>query len=295
MFTAPTTFTDDELYDNGIGDMRGYYEDGAYVGRAIIGPSMPESAKVLVEPQEAFVAALTTRFLEQRTQMYLSPGPNALAQLDFEHPITYPATSDSAHIEWHRLLRTTVPLPAQVRSMEEDVVWRLLARVQKHYLRPRRLIAKCTSAWIWALLSKLGDVGSMDNDHVSTVREFGKKAVAVQLSFQDTTTAELLAQAIGGDRDGETEDLGEDSEKDDKTEDDSKRSATGTIADSVAEVAQDDAPAVNKPEEGAEAKLNTFATLDMIIVVIGQVFGQRDLLEFRQAWDVKPESMESHS
>jgi hypothetical protein len=29
---------------------------------------------------------------------------------------------------------------------------------------------------------------------------------------------------------------------------------------------------------------NTMATLDMIIVVIGEVFGQRDLLQFREAW-----------
>jgi hypothetical protein len=30
---------------------------------------------------------------------------------------------------------------------------------------------------------------------------------------------------------------------------------------------------------------NTLATLDMILTIVGQVFGQKDLLQFRQTWE----------
>jgi hypothetical protein len=38
-------------------------------------------------------------------------------------------------------------------------------------------------------------------------------------------------------------------------------------------------------EEDAARRLNAKATIDMIITVAGEVYGQRDLLEFRETWD----------
>ncbi|KAK0907686.1 hypothetical protein LTR57_017161 [Friedmanniomyces endolithicus] len=44
VFRAPFPSEADELYDSGVGDGRGYWEDDAYIGRAPVGPTMPESA-----------------------------------------------------------------------------------------------------------------------------------------------------------------------------------------------------------------------------------------------------------
>ena len=90
---AAKTYTHEEIYGSGRGDTRGYYEDGAYVARASLGPELPyskdESAQVA--PQEAFTRTLKQRFLKQRDQLHLPPDPEALHKLDNKHPISFPA------------------------------------------------------------------------------------------------------------------------------------------------------------------------------------------------------------
>jgi hypothetical protein len=41
----------------------------------------------------------------------------------------------------------------------------------------------------------------------------------------------------------------------------------------------------NAEEDDANVRINTRATVDMIITVVGELYGQRDLLEYRQLWD----------
>jgi hypothetical protein len=43
-------------------------------------------------------------------------------------------------------------------------------------------------------------------------------------------------------------------------------------------------PAQDGPNQATSAKWNTRATVDMIITVAGEIYGQRDLLEFRENW-----------
>ena len=121
---AAKTYSDQEIYDNGLGDTRGYYEDGAYVARASLGPQLPETQTehALVSPQEAFTFILKQRFLKQRQQLQLSPGPDALKQLDEKHPISFPANNSKAYGDWLRLLRSKTPLPAQVRAIQQPEV-----------------------------------------------------------------------------------------------------------------------------------------------------------------------------
>ena len=131
-------------------------------------------------------------------------------------------------------------------------------------------IVTITSSWIWSLLTRLDDVGTMNNDQVAIVREFGKKAVLVQLSLHDPAAAQQL-EAIEAGSDTEAKNdakikvLEKDTAETENNERETNSASKGALEESV-------------------ARQNTLATLDMIITLVGDSFGQRDLLEFRQPW-----------
>lgn len=188
--------------------------------------------------------------MDQRKQLHISPSMDALAELPDSCPISFPRGNNKAFAEWYRLLSTKAPLPAQLRSMNQDVIFNLLGVVQKHFLGKNCKLSKITSAWIWSLLARLDDVGTMNNDEVYPLRELGKRVVFLLLSF---TSPELAAGL---------ESL--------------EQEAPSTAASAEAEPIP--TATVTPPTE------NTLATLDMMLVVVGEAFGQKDLLEFRPKW-----------
>ncbi|KAI6826431.1 hypothetical protein KC357_g4115 [Hortaea werneckii] len=269
ILTAPQTTDNAELYESGLGDTRGHLADGTFTAQRPIGPSVPEMAETAIDAQNAYTKVLTQRFLRQREEMHRPPNQGAIASLDDDHPITCPAHSPKARAEWTRLLTSTSPQTAQVKAMDRDTVYSILSIVQEIHMKRSTEIATCTGAWIWALISRLDDVGTMDNDQVSSLRELGKKAVLVQLSFRDSDAAQQL-EAVGADEKKAVSD-----EKDLKPEDDCKP-ANSSNGSSIVEG--------HHEVDGNLSRETTLATLDMIISIVGDVFGQRDLLEFRHQW-----------
>jgi hypothetical protein len=173
--------------------------------------------------------------------MHFPPSMSKLAELPDTCPISFPRGNSHASAEWHHLLSTKAPLPAQLRSMDQHTVINLLDLVQKQYLPKNCNLSKVTSAWIWSLLARLDDVGIMTNDDLYPVRELGKRAVFLLLSY---TKPELAA--------------------------------------GLETLEEQDVPSAEAPS--APPTENTLATLDMILVVIGEAFRQKDLLEFRPMW-----------
>ena len=232
-----------------------------------------------IDAQEAYIKLLRQRFLNQREEMHRPPNQGAIASLDDDHPITCPAHSPKARAEWTRLLTSTSPQTAQVKAMDRDTIYSILSIVQETHLKRSTEIATCTGAWIWALISRLDDVGTMDNDQVSSLRELGKKAVLVQLSFKDSNAAQQL-EAVGVD-----EKRAVSNEKDSEPEDDSKKPGNSSNGSRIVE---------GHPEVDVDlSRETTLATLDMIINIVGDVFGQRDLLEFRHQWQPEPATGEA--
>ncbi|KAK3628140.1 hypothetical protein LTR56_014269 [Elasticomyces elasticus] len=265
VFRAPYEDPTEELYESGVGDGRGYFEDGTYVGRANIGPVMPDSAKTTIEPQEAYTRALKQRFSIAREQMHIKPNNDELAQLDEEHPTTYRQGDNKAHANWKRILTTTMPSPSQIQALHTTSVDRLLEVIMRVKLLREQILHESTSVWIWSLLARLDDVGTMNNQEVYAIREFGKKAVLVQLSFHDPVAAAQL-EAISNEGEPETD-------------------PTKSL-DAEVERGVETSPQSGPIETDSPAAQNTAITLDMIITIIGEVFGQRDLLEFRRPWEV---------
>ncbi|KAI7197465.1 hypothetical protein D0869_11746 [Hortaea werneckii] len=277
ILTAPQGTDNAELYEGGLGDTKGHLADGTFIAQPAGGPSIPDTAEAAIDAQEAYTKVLKQRFVKQREEMRRPPNQGAIASLDDDHPITCPAHSPKARAEWTRLLTSTSPQTAQVKAMDRDTVYSILSIVQESHLKRNTEIATCTGAWIWALISRLDDVGTMDNDQVSSLRELGKKAVLVQLSFRDSDAAQQL-EAVGAD-----EKKMAPNERNPKSEDDPAKPASSNNGNGVVE---------GHPEADVNpGRETTLATLDMIISIVGDVFGQRDLLEFRSRW--QPEEVTS--
>ncbi|KAI7158661.1 hypothetical protein KC349_g4653 [Hortaea werneckii] len=277
ILTAPQGTNNAELYESGLGDTRGHLADGTFIARQPIGPSIPDTAEAAIDAQEFYTQVLRQRFLKQREEMHRPPNQGAIASLDDDHPITCPAHSPKARAEWTRIVTSTSPQTAQVKAMDRDTVYSILFIIQENHLKRNTEIATCTGAWIWALISRLDDVGTMDNDQVSSLRELGKKAVLVQLSFRDSAAAQQL-EAVGADEKKQAS-----NEKNLKFDDSSEKPASSSNDNDVEE---------GHPEiDVNSARETTLATLDMIINIVGDVFGQRDLLEFRHRW--QPEEVTS--
>ncbi|KAI7237877.1 hypothetical protein KC330_g2934 [Hortaea werneckii] len=270
ILTAPQATDNAELYESGLSDTRGHLADGTFIARQPIGPSIPDTAEAAIDAQEFYTQVLRQRFLKQREEMHRPPNQGAIASLDDDHPITCPAHSPKARAEWTRLLTSISPQTAQVKAMDRDTVYSILSIVQENHLKRNTEMTTCTGAWIWALISRLDDVGTMDNDQVSSLRELGKKAVLVQLSFKDSDAAQQL-EAVGADEKKQAS-----NEKNSKFDNGSEKPASSSNDNDVEE---------GHPEADVNsARETTLATLDMIINIVGDVFGQRDLLEFRHRW-----------
>ena len=161
--------------------------------------------------------------------------------------------------------------------MSEETVFGLLELIQEHYLKRQTEINKITSAWIWSLLAKLDEVGLMNNDQVYAVRALGKKAVLVLVSLRSSEAAQLLedlSEADGGAADPQDAASQKDSEK-------RKGKVDGGSVNLQSQATK------KEPAQQAAGRENTLATLDAILVIVGDIFGQRDLLEFRQPWEIE--------
>lgn len=82
--------------------------------------------------------------------------------------------------------------------MDQGTIIRLL-RVCASTLRRHRNIKPEQSCWIWGLLGRLGEVGTLPNDKMWVVRDLGKKAVWVRCGFVGGAIEEGTAAFRGSD------------------------------------------------------------------------------------------------
>lgn len=267
--TLPTVLRVSNLqpHDGDSEDFHAFDSDHAYIAP----PDLPtEYLNTSLDPREAFTEALKERFHCQRNHLHLPPSSEAVTALSDKHPISYPRSNNKATLEWMKIFASVAPFSAQLQSLDEETVYRLLELLQDRCLLRQQEINRITSAWIWSLLARLSEVGMMNNDDVYAVRAFGKKAVLVLVSFRSADTAAQL------------EDIA------DVESGASKRGSKQSVSDSD----EIDIEATEYSNTATQMKAleadreNTLATLDSILVIIGDIFRQRDLLEFRQPWEV---------
>jgi regulator of vacuolar morphogenesis len=185
-----------------------------------------------------------------------------------------------------------------------EIVARMMSDVvrSEHVERIRRV-----GAWAWALLGKCREVGQLTTEEVGVIRNLGKRATTILCKVQETETIRSQGTASSlsiaeGDAEGDdskaqpTHDEGsmkqdevpesaeaQDSNIHDASPEDVELEAAKTRLQASL---QGDNNHVGTPLGTEEEYLanQIRALLDMTITVVGEFYGQRDLLEAREIW-----------
>ncbi|AEO65680.1 uncharacterized protein THITE_33902 [Thermothielavioides terrestris NRRL 8126] len=251
---------DRSIYDDGVGDSRGYYHDGAYTAApstpsessspepSDIDDSASQDADRLARNKAAlrktYYASLTAQFLSLRALLHRTPPPHLVAALPPDHGTEVGAFGPRSWTfrVWSRRLRHTDPLPVQVAALDRRAVLRLLrVLLAGKFLRRGHELRERTSRWLWALLARLPDRGEMTYAEVGWVRELGKRAVLMMISMAQ---AEALREAVEGDLEGE--------EAEDDDEGEAEPRSAGAAAESEPHVTTTSATDGNGDQEEAK-------------------------------------------
>lgn len=159
-------------------------------------------------------------------------------------------------------------------------------------------------AWTWGLLGKCRELGELATEEVGTIRDLGKRAVKISHKFREAEISRLEEEPDVSDSDHEELDEsqdsntgvpkaqeapevapdGEDSSIPDPTDlSDQLEAARARLQ---AQLKDSDVHQSASGTEEGDAAQQTRATLDMILTIVGEFFGQRDLLEAREIWSL---------
>lgn len=184
---------DRSIYLRGIGDCRGYYEDGAYVAAPsdedddvddeASGRSVYATEKAV---QEAYFASLMHQYSHLRTLLNRAPPPDASGRLSASHPVhTHPASAATTKL-WARTICTTDPHPLQLALMPKRSILRVLRIILGgKFLRRGYPLPERTSRWLWALLARLPERGELTHEDIGWVRDLGRRAVLLGTSLAE--------------------------------------------------------------------------------------------------------------
>ncbi|KAK7536992.1 uncharacterized protein J3D65DRAFT_624024 [Phyllosticta citribraziliensis] len=208
-----------DIYENGLGDSRGYYADGAFVSAPVAGPVLPpgfasagsdrssvsgdapESRRLpIIVPQKAYKASLIARY--HRLHTFLSsPRSDAMARTftKEEHLYTFPTKSQTAGRartmrNWLDRFITRHPAPAQIACANAENVLELLSMIRFTF-KPGKNLHANTSSWIWALLCRLDASDVRGSDEMHIIRELAFRALWVRCSFTGEKIPEVELKA----------------------------------------------------------------------------------------------------
>ncbi|CAM1506258.1 Fc.00g058990.m01.CDS01 [Cosmosporella sp. VM-42] len=189
---------DRSIYTNGVGDSRGYYQDGAYMA---IPETWEKSYYDLADPceeqdeyaeelalHEAYFTAMMDHYLHLRIVLNATPPPNAASRLSSSQPTAAAPFGRSASTTalWARVLRTTDPHPLQLALMSKDTIISIIRiLLGGKFLRRGYPLPERTSRWIWALLARLPEKGELNHNEIGWVRDLGRRAVLLGTSLAE--------------------------------------------------------------------------------------------------------------
>ena len=305
MYEASEDVNKEECEQGEEEDTRGWYEDGSYIATATAcypqRPSSPD--KVATSLWHEFVMK---QFRNMRKELHGSTPPVSVST---SNTIVSNVVSNTRSIphkqeDWLDLLYKTSPTVTFLWRMDQHTVLKGM-KIMVDLLKVGADTPVEQTRWIYGLLLRCSEV--MTPDEVFIVRELGKRALHVQKKLESSNclseTRVILPQVVEGEeadwnhREGvQSADasppptfsscnvLGMDNE----TSDDISPAAQSSIAPSVSFLTNQ---RINKKRKNRKAKsgvydyvpsANTLGTLDVIISVVGDFFGQRDLLSDRK-------------
>ena len=305
------TLAADEIED--YSEVEDYHPDRAWIS-APEGNSY-DAAESSPDAQDLYYLAMLNRFAQLQARLRLPAPLSAIELLTSSRPISFPPDAVKAREKWRHVTKTSDPSPTQLACMDPESVMelvKLLTECMSGIIKSRvRVKVKRLGAWIWATLARCRDPGELSSEEVAELRELGKRAVqllefvrrsqSVGLDDQTATcddTAILLDDGMHVGREGgpsfkvAAESDGDEylgaSEKDPTK----LEHAKAQIA-SMLEASDEDGAAQIGEESGLAEEValeidvdkQIRMVLDTTLTIVGEVYGQRDLLEHRDIWD----------
>jgi regulator of vacuolar morphogenesis len=300
----------------------GYYQDGAFIAAPDPRSTVAASKDAPPDAQEAYYLSLASRFQQLRTYLQQTPPLSAIESLTSDHPISLPSESRKAKQQWRFLLQNREPRMAQIACMDIESILevvKLLRNLLAETIRSRsQEKLKRLGLWIWGVLGKCYDAGQLGSEEISELREMGKRAVGLLVGIRDRS-----GNNYGYDEDEEGVVSEEETKEEDAVhsrEDLIAGNGATTLFKADTAALQQPLPALSELEhakaflqnqlraedqpepngtsseegevegdssKGVEMSMEkqTGVMLDMIITIVGEFYGQRDLLEFRDIWE----------
>ncbi|KAL5343349.1 hypothetical protein BJX70DRAFT_385515 [Aspergillus crustosus] len=300
----------------------GVFSDGVYIGRAT---TKPAAVDTFSDAQATYYNLLHHRFLLLRSILKCTPPPEAISALDDSHPISFPRRSKTAQKEWRRLLLMVDPQTVQLACMDLESVLSVLmivGRLMSENVRSRDpVLVRRIGAWAWGLLGKCRDSGQCGAQEIGDIRELGKRAVKIlgkmraeQKEVQEEDEEEEYgSEADNGQDDVQIGDKGDDlaetsaiaaieqPDPEKGTDAQELELAKARLGARISAVEDESIPQEEGELEAQDEEesldldfgTQTRAMLDMIITIIGEHYGQRDLLEARDVWTNAEQTHES--
>ena len=278
---------------------QGYYADGAYTAVASSSPSskspygrafrsdidMTED----MDPQEAYYESLCARFIILRDQLHVRPPVKA--QSDDSTTLAFVSLHEASHDKLRYILLYTTPSMRVLAKLQQESIMRCL-QYAEIFLEKKTMqgqeSGRNLGAWCWGLLAKCREVGEMTSEDVSVLRDLGKKAVIVGHKVRSQCRREKDKEEDEDEFEVKNED--EDRPSEEEVEEPIKLKEVDDSSADV-ELAKQNLlqmlhPSARPEQHRGENELAFSATsaLDVIITIVGTMYGQRDLLDARAAW-----------
>ena len=203
----------EEHTEDEVGHARGYYEDGVYYAAPLVKDERGEGEDAAeddygqydgvydddeaqddeldeedgIAPQVAYTSSLLARLQNFRESLAQKIPESEIQQLDPDAHPTYSSTSrkhsfDDEMNRWQGILSSSSPKPIQLAAMSRETALVVLEAFTRNLTLDQlsqRSQGQRLGAWVWGLLARLGELGTLNSEEVSVIRECAKKAARI--------------------------------------------------------------------------------------------------------------------
>ncbi|KFZ13685.1 hypothetical protein V502_06483 [Pseudogymnoascus sp. VKM F-4520 (FW-2644)] len=203
---------DRTIYDDGVGDSRGFYSDGAYTAAPDPQPDTPGNIPPAKHLRTKYFEKILERFAHLREQLGNTPPDHVVEKLDQNHD-SYMSASAPDYRKWRWRVINTEPMNAQLARMDRATSLKLLRLLtnDKLGMGGSTIPSERLSRWIWGVLARLPDSGELNSEEIGLVRDLGKRAVWLGVVINQPQSD--TAAGMPGDEDNEGEEDYEDDEE----------------------------------------------------------------------------------
>ncbi|KAK5104244.1 hypothetical protein LTS08_002131 [Lithohypha guttulata] len=284
---------DTYIDDNNNGDEDGGYwdGDGTYTAMAAVDTQSTDNA--MPKAQIECYQSLLAQFALVRATLNCVPPLEAVEKLTSSQPISFPPDNKNARRTWLHCLKVLDPNPVQVACIDEDSVLQLIrfltTKLQGLLQVNNTVSLKRTNAWIWAVLGRCPDRGRLGSEEISDLRQLAQKVTDMR-SLLERRSQQKSEETVVEDDGSEHYDEDQASEDEATILADIETARKRLVGDPDGtegkhpSIVNGEKVVADQHREVKTAIEETLIAFDMVLTVVGELYGQRDLLERRRAW-----------